>query len=149
MKQALSIPSRKVWEGLLATQKEFLEHANPSNVDGLAKFVLLDEKELGSEVAEIGENIEKLICHDIPSHLGNEAVLPKDIGTKGILKVILTSSNIYFINNSNLFNNELLLLFQSLYMLQLSAVLKRKVLLLEKEAWGNLSASLAGTKTSV
>ena len=38
--------------------------------------------------------------------------------------------------------------FQSLYMLKLSAMLKRKALLLEKEAWGNLAASLAGTRTT-
>ena len=61
MKHALSTPSRKVQEGLLAAQQEFLEHADPSNMDDLAKFVLLDEKEWGSKVAEIGENIEKSI----------------------------------------------------------------------------------------
>ena len=33
-------------------------------------------------------------------------------------------------------------------MLQLSSMFKCKALLLEKEAWGHLSASLAGTKTS-
>ena len=32
-------------------------------------------------------------------------------------------------------------------MLQLSAMLKSKALLLEKEAWGHLTASLAGTKS--
>ena len=82
VKHALSNPSRKVWEGLFAAQKEFLEHANPSNIDDLAKFVLLNEKELGSKVADMGENIEKSIHHDILSHLGNEAILPEDTAKK-------------------------------------------------------------------
>ena len=38
--------------------------------------------------------------------------------------------------------------FQSFNMLQLLAMLNSKALLLEKEAWGCLAASLAGTKTS-
>ena len=89
VKHALSIPSRKVQEGLLATQKEFLEHTDPSNVDNLAKFILLNEKELGIKVTEIGENVEKLIHCDIFSHLGSEAVLPEDVAKTGILGVIL------------------------------------------------------------
>ena len=80
VKYALSIPSSKVQEGLLAIQKEFLEQASPSNLDDLAKFVLT-------------------------------FLLPPEI-----------------------FSNKLLLLFQSLYMLQLLAMLKSKALLLEKEA---------------
>ena len=51
-------------------------------LDDLAKFVLLDEKELGSKVAEIGENIEKSIHHDSINYLGTEAVLPEDTTTK-------------------------------------------------------------------
>ena len=47
-----------------------------------------------------------------------------------------------------IFKNEFSLLFQSLHMLQLSSMLKSKALLLEKEAWGSLSTSLAGIKTS-
>ena len=82
VKHALSIPSRKVWEGLLAAPKEFLDHAKPSSVDDLSKFVLLNEKELGSKVAESGENIEKSIHCDILSHLGNETILPGDTTTK-------------------------------------------------------------------
>ena len=82
MKHALSVLSRKVWEGLLATQKEFLEHADSSNVDDLAKFILLNEKESGSKVVETEENIEKLICHDILSHLGSEAALSEDAAKK-------------------------------------------------------------------
>ena len=86
---------------LLATQKEFLEHADSFNVDDLAKFILLDEKELGIKVAETGENIKKSICHDILSHLGSEAVLYEDATKKGILGVILTSLIIYFFTNLN------------------------------------------------
>ena len=71
----LSIPSRKVQEGLLAAKKEFLEHADSSNVDYLAKFFLLDEKELGSTVAETGENIQKSLHCDILSHLGSEGLI--------------------------------------------------------------------------
>ena len=81
VRHALSIPSRKVQEGLLAAQKEFQEHA-ASDIDDLAKFVLLAEKELGSKVAEIGENIEKSNCCAILSHLGIEAILPKDTAKK-------------------------------------------------------------------
>ena len=92
MKHALSIPSIKVWEGLLAAQQEFLEHADSSNMDDLAKFVLLDKKELGSKVAEIWENIEKSIHHDILSPLSTEAVLPEDTAKKCILGVITTFS---------------------------------------------------------
>ena len=51
-------------------------------MSNLAKFALLDEKELGSKVAEIGENIEKSIHHDILSYLGTEAVLPEDTTKK-------------------------------------------------------------------
>ena len=43
---------------------------------------------------------------------------------------------------------KLLLLFQSFYILHLSATLKSKAALLEKEAWGCFTASLVGTKTS-
>ena len=43
-------------------------------------------------------------------------------------------------------NATLLLLFQSLYMLQLSATLKTKAALLEKEAWGCFVASISGFK---
>ena len=43
---------------------------------------------------------------------------------------------------------KLLLLFQSLDMLQLSATLKMIVALLEKEAWGCFVVSLLGSKTS-
>ena len=58
MKYALSNSSRKVWEGHLAILKEYLEHVDPFNVDDLAKFVLLNEKELGTRVAETGEDIK-------------------------------------------------------------------------------------------
>ena len=78
----MSIPSSKVQDGLLFTQKVYFKHADPSNVDGLAKFILLDKKELKSKVAETGENIEKSICHGILSHLGNEAILSEDAATK-------------------------------------------------------------------
>ena len=81
VKHILSIHSSKVW-GLLSMKKEFLKHADSSDVDDLAKFILLDEKELGSKVAETGENIEKLICHDILSHLGSEADLSEDVTKK-------------------------------------------------------------------
>ena len=44
-------------------------------------------------------------------------------------------------------NISLILYFQSLSMLQLSATLKAKAALLEKEAWGYFAASLAGWRT--
>ena len=51
-------------------------------MDDLVKFVLLDEKELGSKVAEIVETIEKFIHHDIINCLGTEVVLPEDTAKK-------------------------------------------------------------------
>ena len=81
-KHALTIPSRKVQEGLLAAQHEFLEHADPSKVDDLAKFTLLYEMELGSKVADTGDNIEKSIHHDILSYSGPKVVLPEDTAKK-------------------------------------------------------------------
>ena len=61
-------------------------------MDDFAKFVLLDEKELGSKVTEAGETIEKSIHHDIINYLGIEVVLPKGTAKKGILGEIITYS---------------------------------------------------------
>ena len=120
VKHALSIPSRKVCEDLLAAQKELLEHANPSDVDDLTKFVLLHEKELASKVAEIGENIEKSIYCDILSHLVAKQSYLR-VPLKGIVGVLITFSIIYYFKNLSLhlifllplkvFSNKLLYIF--------------------------------------
>ena len=103
----------------MAAQREFLEHANPSDVDDLAKFVLLHEKELGSRVAEICKNIEKSVCHDILSHLGNEAILPLPLKrhTRGTyyFSIIYSFNNLslylIFLLPPKVFSNKLLLFY--------------------------------------
>ena len=84
--------------GSFGCPTRILEHADSSSMDDLAKFTLLEEKELGSKVAEIGENIKKSIHWDILSHLGTEAVLPADSAKKVILGVITTFLSNHFTN---------------------------------------------------
>ena len=86
-------PLGRYKRGLVAAQHESLEHCDPSKVDDRAKFVLLHEKELGSKVVEIGQNIEKSICHDIVNYLDTEVVLPENTAEKGILGVVTTLFN--------------------------------------------------------
>ena len=73
---------------LLAAQQEFLEHCDPPKVDDLTKFVLINEKELGSKVMEIGKSLDKTICPDIINLFVTESILPKDTAKKDILGVI-------------------------------------------------------------
>ena len=64
---------------------------------------------------------------------GSESILTEDVAKKGILRVTLI---LFLITHFDLF------------MLPFTAILKAKAALLEKEAWGHLAASLAGSKTS-
>ena len=57
-------------------------------MDELTKFALLDEKELGSKVVEIGETLDKNNQCDIINLFGTESILPEDSAKKGILGVI-------------------------------------------------------------
>ena len=75
-------------EGLLAVQLQFQEHGQPSKIDDLTKWASIDEKELGQKVAEIGEDIDKAIHHDIINLCGSESVLPRDVAKKGTLGII-------------------------------------------------------------
>ena len=90
VQRALNIPSKRVREGLLTVQQEFLQHGQSSKVDDLTKLALIDEKELGHKVTEIGENINKSIHWDIINIYGTESVLPEDTAKKGILGLILS-----------------------------------------------------------
>ena len=76
---------QEVREGLLAVQIQFQEHGQPSKIDVVTKLVSIDEKELGQKVVETGEAIHQ----DIINIYGLEPVLPKDVATKGLLKVTL------------------------------------------------------------
>ena len=105
-------------------------------------------------MADIGVDLDKVICHDITDLYGSESILPEEVAKKGILGVILILlliTHFNFISScscQDLFIHDWYFYFQSLFLLQLAATLKAKAALLEKETWGHLAASLAGSKTS-
>ena len=88
LQSALNIPSKRLREGLLTAQQEFLKHGQSSKVYDLTKLALNDEKDLGDKVIGTGENINKSIHWDIITIYGTESVSPKDTVKKGILGVI-------------------------------------------------------------
>ena len=105
-------------------------------------------------MAEIGEDLDKVINHDIIDLYGSESIFPEDVAKKGLLGVILILliiTDFDFISSfshHDLFIHDWYSYFQSLFMLQLAATLKAKAALLEKDAWGHLAASLAGSENS-
>ena len=64
-------------EGLLAVQLQFQQHGQPSKIDNVSKLASVDEKELGQKVAEIGEDMEKEIHHEIIDHCSLKSILLK------------------------------------------------------------------------
>ena len=79
---ALTIPSKKIWGGILASKQECLEHCHPSKRDDLTKFSLINEKELGSKVMEIRETLDKSTQCNVINLFGTDSI------KKGILGVI-------------------------------------------------------------
>ena len=63
--------------------------ASHQKIDDLTKLAFVNEKELGQKVAEIDEDINKAIHHDIIDLCDSESVLPEDVANKDILGVKL------------------------------------------------------------
>ena len=74
-------------EGLLAAQLQFLEHGQPSKIDDLTKLASIHERELEQKVAEIGQDIDVVIHHNIIDLCGSEPIWSEDVAKKGILGV--------------------------------------------------------------